>query len=49
MSASLEPPVRVYAIPTGDDIILAVLSSDAGSLGPVLQNSDALIGTLTFD
>ena len=41
--------LRVYAIPTGDDTILAMVSSDPQSEAAVLANADGLIESLEFE
>lgn len=40
---------RVFAIPTGDDTILYVTWSDAGSLASVEQGADGLVRSMKFD
>lgn len=45
----ITPIVVIYAIPTGDDTILAIGSGDAGSSPRLLENGDRLIASITFD
>ena len=44
-----EATLVVYAIPTGDDVILAILASDSGNRSDMRANADRLIGSIAFE
>ena len=44
-----EATLHVYAIPTGDDVILAILASDSGGRSEMRTNADLLIGSIVFE
>ena len=48
-SHEIFPVVRIYAIPTGDDMIIAQVATDQGSSWHVMRNSDYLITSIDFD